>query len=388
MTRQQEKLVDMLIQFHNICEENGLIYYLIGNQLLFAAQNGAVHGYEADIAMYEEDWIGLQNIAENMDGIEFETVTDGGKLPGCYFRYIDKNTLLLDLDYYGVYSKPGIGLNIYIIRRGTLRARFLAVMERIMSHRAVYPERIGSKVYSFFERLIGEEYYRNWLAEMEKKARSKNRVKRSRLKEAYTGGCGFAPDFWKERTVIALGGHSFYTVRRYKEYLKKRFARNWRETEAENAKQTYRCLFSEELPYKNYMEAIQTEELLPPDFMKRCKRYIKRAERFKEMSKKEKEGWEKTMFAVGDRFRLWKKYMPQKDMIRELFQEQKYDEAELVLRDYINVLEKYMELGMVICFDPEFLEFVKKLYAINGHNEIVTYIDKNVLSEDLVPIEL
>ena len=80
--------------------------------------------------------------------------------------------------------------------------------------------------------------------------------------------------------------------------------------------------------------------------------------------------------------------MPQKDMIRELFQEQKYDEAELVLRDYINVLEKYMELGMVICFDPEFLEFVKKLYAINGHNEIVTYIDKNVLSEDLVPIEL
>lgn len=388
MTKQQTKLIDMLIHFHNVCESNGIQYYLISNQLLYAAQNNPIHGYEVEIAMFNSDWINLQHVIESMEDIEIERVTDGGKMPGCYFRYIDKNTLMLDLDYYGVYAKPAIGLNIYIIHSDRIKTKILSRVERIMSYQAAYPDQFGSKVFNSLTRVIGRKRFAKWLENLEVTVRAKSKSGDTVLKEAYGKKCSFPAGFWSTRTEVTFMGHSFYTVSRYQEYLKKRYGANWHEIDPENARQTYRCMFSDCLPYKDYMETIEKEKLLTSDFFKRNKRFQKGYERFKGMLREENIGWDKTMFAAGERFRLWEKYMPMKKQVEHLFSEQRYDEAELILKDYIGVLEKYTDIGIVICFDEEFLEFVKRLYEINGQTEKAEYIDAHVLPEDLLPIEI
>ena len=94
------------------------------------------------------------------------------------------------------------------------------------------------------------------------------------------------------------------------------------------------------------------------------------------------------MFAAGERFRLRKKYMPVKERIQELMDRQCYDEAELILNDYIQTLETYAKDGVIICFDRDILTMVIKIYEINGQTERADTIRKKVLPEDLEPIEV
>lgn len=388
MTEQQEKLVSILVQFHNICEEIGAKYYLIGDQLLFAAQNNSIHGYEVSVAMFDFDWTCLQNALPKMDNIEIESVDDSGNMPGCYLRYVDKNSLLLDLDYYGVYSKPGIALNIYIIRSDRIKTRFLSYIENLMSFQAKHPRNVRTKIYNLFVSIVQNTRYTGWLSKMEKTVRAKTSDNRTILKEAYGNMCSFPPGFWNKRTMVSFMGYSLYTVAQYKKYLTKRYGNDWRTANPKNARETYRCLFSSILPYSVYMETIGKEHMISSSFIETNRRYINKYEHFKEMAERENEGWNKTMFAAGERFRLWKKYMPLKGQLERLMEEKRYDEAELILKDYINVLQKGMKIGIVICFSSDFLDYVKQIYTINGQNDKVEFIEKNVLPEDLKPIDI
>jgi len=388
VTKQQEKMLDMLVEFHDICEENNLKYYLIGNQLLFAAQNRGIHGYEVEVAMFHSDWKRLQEIVEVLPEIEIESVTDGGKLPGCYYRYVNKNTLLLNLDRYDVYAKLGIGISIYIIRERSNKAELLAYFENGMSDQISGRSSIARKMYEKLLKKKGIKGAAEYLAGMEYEVRSNGREKRTSLKEAYADVCKFASGFWDKRTIIRLAGVNFYTVSGYKTYLKQRYGMKWTTTEPHILKETYRCFFSVVLPYAKYIQEIQKENLLTDDFLEQYKRFVKEYQPYPAMLKVEKEGWEKTMFVAGERYRLWKKYMPLKSEIKQKMDEHRFDEAEVMLQDYIEVLEKYMKMDIVVCFDKECLDMVKELYIQNGKTNKVKSIEEYVLEEDLQPIKI
>lgn len=389
MTVQQDKMFDMLVQFHDICQENGLVYYLIGNQLLFAVQKEAVHGYEVEVAMFHSDWVRLREVVKQLPHVEIECIQDGGNLPGCYFRYVNKNTLFLDLDYYGVYAKPGVAINVYLIRTDGKKAASLSHIEEGMSDQAKGIKSPAVMKYNHMVKKKGKAAFADYVTQLELAARSRKIEEPSALKEAYGPACTFPTKFWTKRTMVSVKGHSFYTVENYREYLKKRFGKDWKNTQPDIAKQTYRCLFSAVLPYRKYMDVIQTEDLLPDSFMQQYKRFVKAYQPYTGMLEQEKTGWDKTMFAAGERFRLWKKYMPEKKRVQELFAHQRYDEVELILKDYIDVLQRYMEeVGIIICFDRDYLEIVKELYKLNGQMEIAQYIEETVLPEDLQPIEI
>lgn len=386
MTRQQEKLFNMLIRFHNICENNNLTYYLIGHQLLFAAQNDSMHGYEVDIAMHDKDWKKLCAYIEKIDDIEIESIVDGGKMPGCYFRFVNNKTTLLDMDYYGVYSKPGIAINICILRSNRKIAQLLSQVERGLSYRAKFPHRRFSKVFSYIENIIKKEKLATFLDKLEKKSRSKSLASPSIVKEPYARGRNFPLDFWKKRVKISFMGFQFYTVERYEDYLKKRFGKKWPQRKATNAKETYRCMFSTTIPYRTYLSELEKTNIVTDDFLIRFRRFINGYKEYEKMLKKEKVYWNKTMFAASERFRLWKKYMPMKDEVLSLYEEGRYDEIEIILDDYLTTMKKYLDFKIVICFDKDYLDVVKGLYEANGQMKMVAIIDKNVLPEDLEPI--
>ena len=169
-------------------------------------------------------------------------------------------------------------------------------------------------------------------------------------------------------------------------YLIGRYGKTWRKTKPKIDIETYRCIFSDSLPYARYMEVIEREGLLTEEFSKMSREYGPRYNEFRQMEKTENDGWEKTMFVTGERYRLWKKYMPQMDTIRKLYKEDRFDELEIVLSDYIAILRKYLKKNIVVCFDEELLDIVRVLFLKNGNNAIVNKIDKYVLDEDLYGI--
>lgn len=388
MTKQQEKMLDMLVGFHKICEQNSLKYYLIGNQLLFAAQRGNVHGYEVEVAMFHADWERFQELTKDKANIEIESIEDGGRMPGCYFRYVDKNTLLLDLDRYGMYAKPGIAVNIYLIRSERKKTVLLNHLEKGMSDEACGIVSPAAKMLAMARKSKGQEGLASYLSDLEQDVRKKSGNGRTVLKEAYAHVCAYPSSFWNKRTLIMWLGNPFYTVGDYPAYLKKRFGRKWKEAEPDIPKENYRCMFSTALPYRKYLAMLAEKDLFSTEFQRQYKRFFKEYEPYKQMLKDEETGWDKTIFAAGERFRLWKKYMPLKERVKSLMDARRFDEAELIMKDYLSVLEKYLGMGIAFCFDKDYLDMARELYIINGQKEVAESIDRYVLPEDLKPIKI
>lgn len=388
MTKQQEKMLDMLVEFHKLCEQNSLKYYLIGNQLLFAAQRGNVHGYEVEVAMFHGDWERFRELALKKTNIEIESIKDGGRMPGCYFRYVDKNTLLLDLDRYGMYAKPGIGVNVYLIRGERKKTWLLTWFEKGMSDEAAGISSSAAKMLAAARKARGEKEFSAYLSELELEVRKRSGKGATVLKEAYAERSVFPDGFWNRRTLIMWLGNPFYTVADYPAYLRRRFGKGWKEFEPDIPKENYRCMFSPALPYRNYLEMLQEKELFSGEFQKRYHRFFREYEPYRQMLKEEETGWDKTIFAAGERFRLWKKYMPLKDRVKALMDAGRFDEAELIMRDYLKVLEKYRSMDITICFDAEYLNMAEELYRVNGQEEQAELLEQNVFPGDRKPIEI
>lgn len=387
MTKQQKKMCEWMLEFHELCKRKKITYFLIGHQLLFAAQKTTLHGYEIDVAMYLKDWKKLTAYAATDNQFEIESVMDQGRFPGCYYRFINKNTLFLDLEKYGTLAKPGIGINVHILRMQRKTSRLLAFLEKGM-------EDIASGKYSFqmfivkiLELLKGNEGVGKYIESLLRKSSAKSMTVETELKEPYSTVCKFEKSFWSEKTTVNLEGMLLTTTKNYREYLIQRYGENWEKCNPEINKENYLCVVSTELPYEKYMNEINKNNYITKSFIKTWKAYRKEYKDFQPLVAKEQEGWEKTMFLAGERYRLWKKYMPLKEEILTLFEEEQYDEAELLLQDYMQVLNKYLKMNIVVCFDEEILDIVKKLYELYGKISMVRAIEEHVLEEDLKPIQ-
>ena len=388
MTKQQTRLCQLMLELHTLCNDLELDYYLIGQQLLFVYKKDSIHGYEIDVAMFYEDWQVLADHIKDSERYDIESVLDGGNMFGCYYRFVDKETLMLDADWYGKYKKPGIGINVHIIRKKNMKSRYLLLLENGLKN--IYLDN-NTKARRFAERLI------------EKKGRAafsetmSNLLQQCYLKKDVKSGGAFiyeprAPYFsldasiFANRRMITFQGMALYTFSRPGPYLVGRYGKGWRKVKPKIDVETYRCIFSDCLPYEKYINEIESKGLLSEEFSKMSREYGPMFNEFRKMEKYENDGWEKTMFVTGERYRLWKEYMPKKPQIKRLYDDDRFDELEIILSDYIAVLRKYLKKNIVVCFDEDILDVVRILFLKNGNEAFVNKIDRYVLEEDLMGI--
>lgn len=389
MTPQQNRLCELMLEFHALCEKNAVPYYLVGPQLLHAAQDHMLHGYEMDVAMFWKDWKKLEKDIQLNEDREIESILDGGSLPVCYFRYVDKNSLLLDLNRYGMLAKPGIGIHIHIIRNERKKGRLLTFLEKGMEDGLLRRHSLARTAVGVLRTFMGKVRFGYFLMNLLKTicAKSSALENTTKLHEPGNISCVFRPNDWTSKAVVTLSGMKLRTVKNYKKYLSQRYGKSWGKRPTDAVKEDYRCIFSPSLPYRRYMAEVESKNLITKDLLKRTRRFKQSHEKFQEMKKAEQLGWEKSIFFSGERFRLWKKYMPLKEQILSLYQAERLDEVELLLTDYLTVLNKYLKMNMVLCFDNDILDVVKNLYLLYGKKAIVQKINKYILAEDLLPIE-
>lgn len=388
MTPQQNRLCELMLEFHTLCEKNGIPYYLVGPQLLHAAQDQKFYGYEIDVAMFWEDWMKIVPLIQENGARETESVLDRGNLPCCYFRYVDRNTLLLDLDRYGMLTKPGIGIHIHIIRNIRKKERLLSFLETGMEDSLLRRFSFARAAVGIMRTFMGRSGFAKLMMSLLKmnSARASALEDAAKLHEPGSIRCVFRPDDWTKRSVVTLAGMKLYTVKGYKKYLIQRYGKGWAKRKTDAVKEGSRCIFSPILPYKAYLTEIKNKNLITKDFLKRTRRYRQKYEKFQKMKKAERLGWEKSIFFSSERFRLWKKYMPLKEQILSLYQAGRLDEVELMLTDYLTALNKYLKLNMVVCFDRDLLNVIMGLYKVYGRKALVRKIKRCVLPEDLEPI--
>lgn len=116
MNELQEKLVDILAWFHELCVEQGLRYYIIGGTLLGAVRHGGFIPWDddVDVAMPRADYDKLKDSfnLKKVDKyiIEFPDESNG-EYPYLYAKAYDTTTTLIEKCRYKV--KRGIFLDIF-----------------------------------------------------------------------------------------------------------------------------------------------------------------------------------------------------------------------------------------------------------------------------------
>ena len=389
MTELQCKLIELMKEFDKHCQDNNLQYFVIGNQLLYSARGEALHGYGIHVAMFYKDWkkfVNLKKVKENADR-EIESVLDGGNMPGCFFRYVAADTILLDVDHFKAYKKHGISIGVHIFRKQCFLSRVLSFFERGMSDH-FYRKKTKPAYIANFSKIVFRKFYSRLLMHMLQRVVATSPKQPTSLKENEKKKYAYGKNFWSKRTKIKIAGESFYTVKDYEKYLRKTYGDKWKSVKPIEHKEHYRCMTSVTLPYKNYVETLNSKRLLTRKFLRDSAEFIKDYEEFMVLHKYEKKVWDRTMFATGERIRLWKKYMPMKGQLLELAEEGKFDEVQLLLDDYIQVITQFQEEEIVICFDADLFKLVLKIFRRNGKTAYADKLERTVTQADLEPMTL
>lgn len=116
MNEMQEKLVDILSWFHNLCEENHLRYYIIGGTMLGAVRHGGFIPWDDDIdvGMPRKDYDKLKELfnlkKQGKYIIEFPG-EENKEYPYLYAKVFDMTTTFIEKSRYQV--KRGLFLDIF-----------------------------------------------------------------------------------------------------------------------------------------------------------------------------------------------------------------------------------------------------------------------------------
>lgn len=116
MTKQQNKLTNILKWFHNFCEKNGIRYYIIAGTMLGAVRHKGFIPWDDDIdvGVPRKDYEKLRLLSsQNFDKnyvFEFPG-TNNKEFPYLFAKLYDKNTTLVEKQRYPI--KRGIYIDIF-----------------------------------------------------------------------------------------------------------------------------------------------------------------------------------------------------------------------------------------------------------------------------------
>ena len=111
----QLKLLSMLKQFHELCVNNDLIYFMAGGTMLGAVRHNGFIPWDddVDVVMPREDYNNFKRIADRIlpDNLEIKFYENTQNSPMHYMKLIDRNTTLIENKYRNYYE--GVYIDVF-----------------------------------------------------------------------------------------------------------------------------------------------------------------------------------------------------------------------------------------------------------------------------------
>lgn len=160
----QNHLLSMVKQFHEICVENNLVYYIVGGTLLGAVRH---HGFipwddDIDVAMPREDYNLLKSISNQIfpEYLEIKFYENTPNSPIHFVKLVDNRTTLIENGYRDYYE--GVYIDIFPIdgapnkaskiKKQQILARIYTSL--ILNHCYTDGRQGLRKAYGFFAKLL------------------------------------------------------------------------------------------------------------------------------------------------------------------------------------------------------------------------------------------
>ena len=376
----QSKIVSLLQEIHNTCEKLEIEYILGG----FTAEEATCFNrftpgrYTATVYMTLNDLMKFRDfVKENLDETRVvEGLNNNSRMPGFFFRYVDKTTTFYDYKYGNTYRFNGIHVRIEILRRyrKSNKIKRLKNSER------------GFAFNSYrYRRILG---FKSLMSKWEmgirllfgRKSAAKSLYKR--CCKAYMEGEDFA-------THYMLFNRKKNKMVKYPSYM----LHGRKLVEFEGVKlyvpysiQQHTALLAEREPVEKLQEGINNPSIIVSDVIPYEEYITEKKSRKKVAALRQrifysdiahgyvtyfiKKDW-KIMLCVNERLDLIQKYAPIKKEIIDAYAHCKFDRLSELLAEYDEKLKYHLDkTGMTIYFDKEIYDIYVAWMAHKGESTV------------------
>ncbi len=398
MTEIQKTLFTLLCEVDGICRKYGITYFLHENTALEAVQKDHM-GEERMIA---EVIMRVPELLRFMEAFEKEkpahrSLESWLNEPrygdfGC--RYVNDDTLYLDLPNYHHYRQYGFAVRISVLRdfpASRLKSKLATAKEIGFEMTFAEGSRAEAKKYEFCEKLVRPklktpesslEFTRKMFDEF-CGIYDNPSAQRCFSKYFRTQRHHFERSWFAEPIMTTLEGRSFPVPAR--EYFVSMYGQGYMSRRLPGRKMTEYIVADTEIPYKDYLKEIADIGLPLNKYITERERYIRKQKAGQPKVDTIKHYWD-LLFRTGDRFELYEQYAPIKKELLSMRREGRFDELSAALAPYREKLMKNYKLGLGLCFDPEIFDCMTDVLRRQGNGQLAAELREMIPEEHMKPI--
>ena len=382
MTDIQNKLLELLSEVDAICKREGIQYYLCEETAHGAIKNRTFHSdcCQANIAMTTDNvqkFMRAVNKENRADRIVDSMLTNKA-YPDFTVRYGDTNTMMIQLPYDPAGIVPCMAVTIHMIRyKPLIRKKYYKYSNAFWKVCRKDPgnysgiKKLAVMACHVVKRIFGEgnisrALFKKWcrLFASNKKAKTVSIAASKYI---------FDAEILKYEDTAVLEDKEFPVFGYVDAYLNKAYkCSDFRKMTPKYTKPSSTLLVSPFVPYQKYLE---TAESMGIDFnavRKNKKKYDKLKKQVSADNKKI-EKYYALVFRTEKRFAMYEHYMPMKKLLRKLYEEQRFEELNELLKPYRSVLWDCYKKGLGLCFDKEIFDMTMHILKREGS---YTYVKK------------
>ena len=390
----QEKLIELLLEIDGICKEKQLKYYLCEESALSGYSKGGFlpSCCQLSIAMTTDDVMKFIKAvkAEGRRDREIDSIVGNRYYPDFTIRYGAANSLALKLPYNSRGMTPNIAVTIHMIRhkhknrfrRFKLVRSFWKACYKPLKKVNHPVKKAAVAACHLIRKIVGEKrlngmIFNSW-------CRSCRPYDGAKKISIAAGKFIFPAGLIKGDARMEFEGYEFPVFDHVETYLKKRYGASYQKYTPKYVKKTSSLLTSVNVPYKKYMERL--EDVVDYNQIPALtKKYDKIQAKVKAYNDKIN-GYYAIVDRTEKRFAMYEKYMPMKDQLVELYQAEKYEELNELLKPYRSALWWCYKKKLGLCFDKDIFDMTMKILEMEGSTSYAAKCRKLVPEQHWEPI--
>lgn len=398
LTDIQMTLFEMLIEIDGICKRNNIEYYLHGNTAFSAVKDKCFTEEicHAEVAMNVKNLLKFMEAfkTEAPKGRSLESWLTNSSYGEFGARYVNENTLFLDLPNSHSYKFYGFGVRINVLRdtpasRITSKAATVKEIGWEMNFKDGNPsaERKAlfckSVVESQLKKTDAETFAKKMFWEF-CRIYDNPSAKICFTKQFRTRRYHFNKSIFENASLKRLENYEF-PVPVSDGYFKTLYGSDWKSGKPSGRKVTGWVVADTKIPYKEYLETAEESGCSLEQYLEQRRKYNNMQKSGQSKIDTIHHYWD-LLFRTGDRYDLWEMYYPIKDELIALRKDGRYDELQEALKDYISLTYKNYKLGLGLCFDPEILECMLDVFKYEDNEEYAQKVRALIPEEHMKPI--
>lgn len=387
----QNKVINLLQEIHDICEQLNISYILGGTTAEEAALFGMLPNgrYTATVYMTLKDFVQFREYVNSnrTEDRVVEGMDNNSRFPGFYFHYVDKNTTYYNYNYGDSYKCNGIHVKITILKKFSNSKKIKKLIQKEKS--------FSFNCYKYNRKLSAKNRCRKFFMGIRllfaRRSIATNIYNKSM--KAYMEDISFVMNYGildgkkaklikypsyllTGRTEAELCGHTFYVPQNIEMHIKLIMGRKPLEKLPEQINNTT-VVVSDIIPYEEYMTDMKERSRIA-----KLRQSIRRNDKMHgAVTYFIRKDW-KIMECVNARLDLIKEYLPLKEQLIEAYHKGDFEKLTELLVNYDEQARQHLsQTGMSIYFDKEIFDIYLVWLGKNHGAKIASKMRKSVPEE-------